>query len=512
MTHIFVLFASLFLLSSACAHQASIPATESRLKTGGLKYSVLVHSPELKPLVSDQYSLKDLSRLEIFLEPSLKIAVNSRGLVQAADRELGGEKDSTNYDAVWLRDSLWVYLGLKSARSPQSSIVLKTMLDYLASEPQLRRLANIVGNPDLATRAGGNMEVIHIRFDGRSNDFNDVIVNGKPQEWNHRQNDATGLFYDLILRALNSGEIPVASLNQNHLRLLTALPCYFDKLKFYQMEDAGPWEEIDRVNTSSISLVTSALENLQGILAMPSPFSRELRTAASRLNQSQCLSTPLLTRLIGGGYDRIHKQLSAGGESPLYPLASAKYRRADAALLNAIYPAQLKRLTYNDKLAILQIIQPLIGQVGIKRYLFDSYQSGNFWQQQEANTDDTSSSESFNDRGSRFIPDTEAQWFFDSWISVAYAQLFREKKEPGLYEKQVAHFNRALGQLTGGALGDKVMAADGKPVPSRALPESYNQLVEGDNRKFSPSPITPLNWAKASLRLSLEEMKSSVRY
>lgn len=68
-------------------------------------------------------------------------------------------------------------------------------------------------------------------------------------------------------------------------------------------------------------------------------------------------------------------------------------------------------------------------------------------------------------------------------------------------------FNRALGQITGGSTTSRGLAADGRPVSPLALPESYNVIVSGDAQYFVPSPITPLNWAKACLMLALEELR-----
>jgi hypothetical protein len=55
-----------------------------------------------------------------------------------------------------------------------------------------------------------------------------------------------------------------------------------------------------------------------------------------------------------------------------------------------------------------------------------------------------------------------------------------------------------------------MVSADGKPVGPDLLPESYNRIVarHDDGKVFTwavPSPIAPLNWAKASLTLCLQE-------
>ncbi len=76
---------------------------------------------------------------------------------------------------------------------------------------------------------------------------------------------------------------------------------------------------------------------------------------------------------------------------------------------------------------------------------------------------------------------------------------------PEYLKLAIYHFKRALGQMTpqrGGVLG-----ADLLPVHSFAFPESINTLHHKGQTYYMPSPITPLNWAKASLRMNLIRLK-----
>jgi hypothetical protein len=270
--------------------------------------------------------------------------------------------------------------------------------------------------------------------------------------------------------------------------MIARFPAYFAAIHFEAFPDAGSWEEIERVNTSSIGLVVSGLERLAAA-----------RKSFPEVKFSQ------LNSLIAKGYATILKHLEAGGESPGYPADDPHYRKSDAALLNLIYPAELSQLRSAHYAAIVRAVTKLVGEVGVKRYLGDSYQSGNFWFH-SGKTDDTSSEGSFSERGAKFVPESEAQWFFDSWFSVALARLAkRYPKNPNYAADSVRYLNRALGQVTGGTAESPVLGADGKPVPPLALPESYNTIVDPATRArvFAPSPITPLNWAKATLRLAL---------
>jgi hypothetical protein len=72
--------------------------------------------------------------------------------------------------------------------------VLLTQLKYFTSEAQMERMEKDVTNPNLVlTDKNGQMNAVHIRFNAKSQNFDDVYENGQPQPWNHKQNDALGL-------------------------------------------------------------------------------------------------------------------------------------------------------------------------------------------------------------------------------------------------------------------------------------------------------------------------------
>ena len=470
------------------------------------KTGLLIHSQEVAPFIKGEYGAKDLKMITEHFHDTLALKIDDRGLAKASDRTGDEKQDPTHYDAVWVRDSLWVYLGLQT--QPENSAVtrhmLLTLLDYFASPDQLARFEHVIKTPNSFNGPDGAMNVVHIRFDGHSPTFQDVTENGQPQRWNHKQNDALGLFLDLVCRAVLDGSLNATALTPARAKVITLLPAYFAALHFEAMEDAGSWEEIERVNTSSIALVTSGLERLQELLAHSSP------AVVALLGPS--VNRTGIADLVDKGYARIFSQLKAGGESPLYKHTDARYRKADAALLNVIYPARLNRLGRKDFDHVLFILKPLIGKAGIRRYLGDSYQSGNFWFE-VADTTDTSSRDSFSNRGKRFIAGSEAQWFFDSWYSTALGVLYARFHDRRYRTQEIVFLNRALAQITGGTPQKPQLAADGRPVKALALPESYNTILDFKSKQsfFTPSPITPLNWAKASLRLALQTLSQACK-
>ncbi len=470
--------------------------------TGAAPYPVHVHAPTLVPFIQAHYDAEQLNKIKDILSKSLTIKLGSNHLPKAADRfesdpDQSTKNDPTHYDAVWVRDSLWVYLALAKDHDPQALPLLRTLIAYFASPDQVQRLNAVIQNPALLQGSATSMNAVHIRFDGASPTFQDVQEGGKPQHWNHKQNDALGLFIDLYARALLEKKISWADLSFEEQNLLNLFPQYFEAAQFYAMEDAGSWEEIERTNTSSIALVTSGLERLQKVF----------KTLPKNKDHPH-YSSQKLRKLIQLGYKTIRAQLNAGGESPAYPPNDPHYRTSDAALLNLIYPAQLSALKRTDYVKVLKIVEPLVGEVGVKRYLNDSYQAGNFWFKATANTEDTSSAQDFIQRGKQLAAHSEAQWFFDSWIALCNQTLFERYRLKGFKEAAWVHLNRALGQATGGTAQNKILGADGEPVLPLAFPESYNTIIDTKTgqRAFAPSPITPLNWAKASLRILLLQL------
>ena len=151
------------------------------------------------------------------------------------------------------------------------------------------------------------------------------------------------------------------------------------------------------------------------------------------------------------------------------------------------------------------------------RYNNDSYQGGNYWieapsveseAKNPALTGDTSSQDAFLWRLSKLIPNTEAEWFFDSLIAMARIHLASVTEDPELRRidmyRAAIHIKRALGQITG-----KAITADGKPVDAWLTPESINTVVIDGREHYLPSPIAPLNWAKAALAMALRDYEKA---
>jgi len=298
---------------------------------------VLVFNPKIKAWIQQDFNKELVQEILNALGDRLfKINLNSAGFPSAADKNLSN--DSTNYDAVWVRDSIWIYYALKEQNKlDQAKKLILKLYDYFLSPMQITRLQKVIKNPVLANDC---MQVPHIRFNGNSSEFEDVLINGVPEYWNHKQLDAYGLFIIGVLDAISNHLINENDLTKNHFLLIEQFITFFLKIEFWKIEDSGAWEELERKNTSSIALVTRSLQ---------------LINKTSFLNYDK----KTVSMMIKKGLDTVKKQLALGGESPDYPRSDPRYRLADFAMISLLLPSPLEGLSESEMRRVLDIIEDL---------------------------------------------------------------------------------------------------------------------------------------------------------
>lgn len=491
---------------------------------------VVVFNPDIAQWIVQPFDKDAIREIRERLAPELKIELTPRGFARAADRDTGGKKDATHYDAIWVRDSVWIYFALQDLPEQRSDArkLLLALWNYYATKPQRDRFDDIISHP---AHTADKMKVPHIRFNGSSPTLADVHVGGKPQVWNHKQNDAHGIFLVALADAVINGLIQADDLTTERFAVLMKFPAYFDAISFETFEDAGAWEEINRRNTSSIGLVTRSLQCWNSLLFTGTPkgsAAKFRRKFLSGLNKADthCKSywcDAKMTSLIKRGMKTVRRQLALGGESPDYPPDDIHCRRADAYLTALIVPSTLEGLSERDLRQVLEIVETLKRPAGILRYENDSYQSGNYWIQKPGKsekskglteTGDASSHAVFLERFKNLMPHTEAQWFFDSLLVLARLHLASVTADPVQKRQDIhlatIHLKRALGQITGSFDGIPLIAADGTNVHAFLAPESINTVIIDGKIFLLPSPIVPLNWAKASLSMALNRYERDV--
>lgn len=422
----------------------------------------------------------------------------------------------TNYESVWVRDSIWIYKLYKSFATikPNYSNISKLLLigiaKYFNTNKQIERMYNAMNNPAsvLQDNMQGQMNAVHIRFSPYTLD--DVYENGKAQEWTHKQNDALGLFLLELFDAIQNNFLSVNEIN-DMFKTIPGLIGYLNKLEYWSMEDSGSWEENTARRTSSIGLVTSAYEKFITLYESNNEFKSKYDAT---INAEQILkanaNVDSIKDAITKSYVFIHDSLVNGGECVSYQSTDAKYRQADAALLDLIYPCELSQLKYEDYTNIYKIVvDNLSTDYGVKRYLDDSYQSANFWFNQ--NQTDIESQKT---REKYYIKGSEASWFFNSWLAIADNVILNKfssnmTQDDLLYfqDQIIVNMNKSLSQITSADYYE----ANGNKCDKEKLPESINVIVsDSGDWYYLPSPINPLNWSISSFGLAIQSLYEKI--
>ena len=492
-----------------------------KLVNDSTTYSVYCHNNTLESLLKDSYSKQEL---EVIYQNTNDVRTittfdNKYGtFIKASDNA----SSETNYNQIWVRDSLWGYKKLINDNTEESKAIAKnvllSLLDYFSTPNQIARAKAAIVNPNLVLLCkNGNMNAIHIRFDASILD--DVQVDGQPERWTHKQNDALGFLLSEVISAVENKDISFDDLNQANSEILNAtkridtliyLVTYLNALKFYQMADSGSWEENEAIRASSIGFVINGEEKLYDYLksettdADHDAFVQAYDDFVNNNNYQYYSSQDFLPFYIDEGYKVIKLLIDNGGECACYDQIDDNYRTADAALLNLIYPCNLKNLEHSYKSKILKIINDdLITPVGIKRYQNDNYQSANFWFngiKTDINEGDTATK-----RKKTFIAGTEASWFFDSWYAISNLELVNDpettsSEKLSLEDNVYKFLNRSIGQIS----QPNNYLANGETTDIMGFPESYNVIYKNnENYWYIASAINNLNWARAMFSILL---------
>lgn len=207
-------------------------------------YRLLIHSAKLQNEIKSHYTKDEIQGLLTLTENTRKLTLTEKPwgtFILASTFEDDKTAAETHYDAVWLRDSLWGYMALVSdqGNSVAAKKVLLTLWDYMSTPAQIKQMQDVISNPKRLDGIPVQMNAVHIRFDSNSPVMADVQEEGKPQLWNHKQNDALGLYLDLLIQAINTGTINAEDWQKgDRLKSVALLIAYLDKANFYVMEDS----------------------------------------------------------------------------------------------------------------------------------------------------------------------------------------------------------------------------------------------------------------------------------
>lgn len=423
----------------------------------------------LSGLLRPTYRREDADRLFSFLDAmgALRFHSFDNGLFPAVFPTAG--RDTSGYQHVWVRDNVHIahahYVwGDKQAAARTANALMSFFIG------QRRRMQRIIRNPAMASDP---MNRPHIRFDGRS-------MKEIGQRWPHAQNDALSYFLWLYCKLARNRLVPCG---QPERQCLADLVLYLKAIKYWADKDSGHWEEIRKVSASSIGTVVAGLRAYASLKAADG-------------------GSPASTQWTGGIDDGLVADLLAKGESALGDIlpwesrgpAGAGERRYDAALLFLIYPLQVVPPEVAGQ--ILQDVKAnLEGDIGVRRYLKDSYWCADFRRLVPAIELSGDFSQDIQKRDALARPGQEAQWcLFDAVIACIHGSHLSKAPDDAQARILQAHYlNRALGQLTADEAGQAALSC----------PEAY--FLEAG--QYVPNDNTPLQWAQANLRLALHWLR-----
>lgn len=371
--------------------------------------------------------------------------------------------ETTGYQHIWVRDNMHIaHAHLAIGQADVAVQCVNTLLDYFTKH---RHRMTTIEAEDIDY--SNPMNRPHIRFDGRT-------LSELEEKWAHAQNDALGYFVWLTARLARLGHL---TLTADQREVVLDIVRFWDKVKYWEDEDSGHWEEVRKIAASSVGVALAALKELDAFLG-----------EAGRAPVLQAL----LSRLESQGQKALDGILPAECVQA-DPLKNRKY---DAALLFLIYPMDVVDGAMADAI-IANVEKHLMGPIGIRRYIGDSYWCADYKTLLSTELRTADFSDDLEARNALLREGMEAQWcIFDSIISVIYGRRYETSRSEADLARQRFFLERALKQLT---------PAESKFGPWK-LPESYYC----EKGKWVPNDITPLLWTQANLRLGLEQMAHSL--
>jgi GH15 family glucan-1,4-alpha-glucosidase len=375
--------------------------------------------------------------------------------------------DGAGYRHVWVRDNVYVALALWRSGQPEpAAAVARGLLAFYGRYRHRFEEAADLDGRDVMTRP-------HVRFDGGS------LTEIAAERWPHAQNDALG--YCLWLAA-SLARANVFAPTADEVETLQALVRYLEAIRFWNDQDSGHWEETRKIGASSIGAVAAGLRAWRDWLRAAStraPIAGVTPTAARALEDAA-----------GSLIEAAERALQAILPGECAQLSPHQNRRYDAALLLLVYPLAVVDGPIAD-LVVHDVRRYLQGQVGIRRYLRDSYWAPDY-DRRVAAGDRTRDYSADIETRDVLIEDIgrEAQWcLFDPLLSAWFGERFKAGGSIDDRARQVLHFNRALAHVT----------------DAWACPELY---YERDGRLI-PNPHTPLLWTQANLKLALAVLRET---
>jgi phosphorylase kinase alpha/beta subunit len=420
------------------------------------------HNPTLEALAREPaYTRAEIEAIAGALDQhrTLRMTPLATGLYPASSAAQGA---STGYHRVWVRDNVFVAWSLQQAgRTAAAAATARALMAFYAKHQHRFRITGETARQQPQARP-------HIRFDGER------LEELASEPWSHAQNDALGYCLWFCARL---GRTAGLDLTPGELEVLAAIAQYFAELRYWEDEDSGHWEETRKRSASSIGVVVAGLQEWTALLRDGAAGLDAASRAEWRARAADAMEAGL-------------RALAEILPSDCIQASPLQRRRYDAALLFLVYPLNVVRGEMADRV-IDDIRSHLQGEVGIRRYLGDSYWAPDYDTRlpPEDWTRDFSHDIEVRNRLLPHIGD-EAQWcLFDPILSALYGQRALETGSDEDRRLQAVYFNRSLAQVT----------ADWQ------CPELY--YLKGG--RFTVNPHTPLLWTQANLQIALAMLRAT---
>jgi phosphorylase kinase alpha/beta subunit len=422
--------------------------------------SVRFHNQELQALAGERYTAAQLDRIRHGLDEheTLELKPLRTGLYPASGADA---IDHSGYQNVWARDNVYVaYAQWESGHADAAAAVATALLAFYS---KYRHRFAVIDPADAVRRP-------HVRFDGLA------LEEIPGEQWPHAQNDALGYCLWLWATLASNGAL---RLDADQLATMALLSGYFAAIRFWQDEDSGHWEETRKISASSIGVVIAGLKAWRSFLAT-TPLDNAAGASRAELIAAANASIDIGTRTL-------EAILPAECTQP----SPRQHRRSDAALLFLAQPLNVVDAAMAERI-VADIREHLQGEVGIRRYVGDSYWAPDYDTRVPAHdrtrdySNDIETRDTLLDR-----PGAEAQWcIFDPLVSVFYGRRFMAAGDPADRAMQHRYFTRALAQVT----------------QRWQCPELYYWR----DGVLTPNSHTPLLWTQANLMLASSVMRKAM--
>lgn len=429
-----------------------------------------IDDPLLSAMIKPEYSQTEIGAISSFLESkgTFTFAALPNGLFPAA--AIGSESSYTGYSYVWVRDNCHIaHAHFRTGRTAIAVRNLRALMNYFINHR--KRFLDII---DGSASPGIPMNRPHIRFDGNAQEE-------VKEKWAHAQNDALGYFLWMFCKLVNEDALAP---NTDELNMLALFARYFEVIRYWQDEDSGHWEEARKISASSIGVAVAGLIEFRKLLA---------ESGLVRDHRGSPITADALTQMIERGQAALREILP----SECIQSDPVKLRRYDGALLFLLYPLQIVEGQIADRI-LSDAVAHLQGEVGVRRYLGDSYWAPNYKKMLKPEERTADVSDDLSARNQLLTgAGQEAQWcIFDPTISSIFGMKFKTSRSPEYLAKQTEYLNRSLRQITG---------PDQTDLRPFLCPELY-YLEDG---RYVSNEHAPLLWTQANLMLALKLMQDN---